>query len=163
MEFLLLLIGVSILYGLIENNSKRKDNNASTGISNKPSNFVDKEENQTIINNYCTQNNVYVQQNNYHKKSQSNHKTKGHSEKIWNKLGYRIKRGESYSYKYYGNEIFTSAQVEKNSSYEIQYSETGLAKKLLHNTGSKNHAKNILVNNYGLSKSKAENLLSDIY
>jgi len=171
MEFLLLLIVGSIIYGFIVKHLETKDTNADINFLNKSSNVVDtdevkqrkaKRENNTTINNYYTQNNIYVQQNNYSKKSKSKDTSTDHSEKVWNKLGYRIKRGESYSYKFYGNMIFTPDQVEKIGSYKVQYSETGLAKKLLKDTGSKSHAKDILVHNYGLSKSKAQNLLNII-
>lgn len=114
-----------------------------------------KKETQTIIN-------IYVQQNNPYKKSKSKDENKGHSEKVWRKLGYKIKSGETYSYKFYGNKIFTPDQVEKIGSYQIRYSESGLAKKLLNNTGSKSHAQNILVDDYDLSESKAQRLLNNI-
>jgi len=62
----------------------------------------------------------------------------------------------------YGNEIYKPDQVEKIGSYQVHYSETGLAKKLLDNTGSKSHAKDILVDNYGLSESKAKRLVNNL-
>ena len=114
-----------------------------------------KKEAQTIIN-------IYVQQNNPYKKSKSKDENKDHSEKVWRKLGYKIKSGETYSYKFYGNKIFTPDQVEKIGSYQIRYSESGLAKKLLNNTSSKSHAQNILVENYGLAESKAQRLANSL-
>lgn len=75
-------------------------------------------------------------------------------------MGYRLKSGETYSYKFYGNKIFTPKQVDKIGSCQIRYSETCLAKKLLNDTGSKSHTKDILVENYGLPESKARRLVN---
>jgi len=102
------------------------------------------EKEPTIVNNYYTQNNIYVQQNNYHNKSED--ERKDHSEKVWKRLGYKVKYGETYSYKFYGNEIFKPSQVERIGSNQVKYSESGLARKLLNDTGSKKHTKDILVN-----------------
>lgn len=46
-------------------------------------------------------------------------KLEGHSKKVWERMGYKVKYGETYAYKFYGNEIFTSDQVVKkgNSSH----------------------------------------------
>lgn len=118
-----------------------------------------KKDNENIVKNYYTQN-VYVQQNNYYNNSKSEDENKDHSEKVWKRLGYKIKNGETYSYKFYGNKIFTPDQVEKiGSHYQIKYSETGLTKKLLKDTGSKAHTKNILIDNYGVSESRANKLV----
>ena len=46
-----------------------------------------------------------------------------------------------------------------NNSYQVKYSETGLANKLLANTGSKRMAKDILVGQYGYSQSEAKSLV----
>ena len=54
--------------------------------------------------NYYTQNNVYIQ-NNYGIKPEA------HTERVWKRLGYEVRYGESYAYKYYGNEIYTEDQV----------------------------------------------------
>lgn len=175
MEFILFLIVGGIIYSVIENYFKnnatpktdihRQENNLSNS-NTKPAVKTEvaesKKETQTIINNYYTQNNIYVQQNNYTKKSKSEDENKDHSEKVWKKLGYRVKGGETYAYKFYGNKIFTPDQVEKIGSYEIRYSETGLTKKLLNVTGSKSHTKDILVDNYGLSESKAQRLINSL-
>ena len=34
-----------------------------------------------------------------------------HTEKVWERKGYIVKHGESYAYKFYGNEIYTEDQV----------------------------------------------------
>lgn len=174
MEFILFLIIVSIIYSVVENYSKNNNTSMPTNshkpkhtFDNKEVNFdnnkeFEKKKETHIINNYYTQNNTYVQQNNYYKKSKSKDENKDHSEKKWKELGYRIKNGETYSYKYYGKEIFTQEQVEKIGSYQIRYSKTGLAKKLLNDTGSKSHTKDILVENYGLSETKAKKLLNNL-
>lgn len=117
-----------------------------------------KEQNSTINNTYI-QNNIYIQKN-YYERSKTYEENKDHSERVWRKLGYRIKRGESYSYRFYGNEIFTPNQVERIGSYEIKYSPDGLVRKLLADTGSVQHTQNILVEDYGLSKSEANNLIT---
>ena len=111
----------------------------------------------TVVNNYYVQNNVYIQQNNYHNKSKD--ENKDHSEKVWKRLGYKVKYGETYSYKFYGNEIFKPSQVERIGSNQVKYSESGLARKLLNDTGSKKHAKDILVNQYGYSQASAKSLV----
>ncbi|MEA1915145.1 MAG: hypothetical protein U9N30_07495, partial [Campylobacterota bacterium] len=83
-----------------------------------------------------------------------------HSARVWKRLDYKIKYAESYSYKFYGNKIFTPEQVEKiGSNYQIKYSETGLTRKLLKDTGLKQLTKKLLINNYGLSRSKANELV----
>ena len=46
--------------------------------------------------------------------------TKGHTARVWRKKGYKIKAGETYSYKYYGNEVYTKNQVEKLSKLETK-------------------------------------------
>ena len=112
----------------------------------------------TPVNNYYVQNNYYIQQNNY-SKSKSADENKDHTAKVWKKLGYRVKAGESYAYKFYGNEIYKPNQVELDSTYSIRYSKEGLAKKLLRNTGSKYMAQKILVNEYGVSEYEAKNLV----
>lgn len=174
MEVILLLIVGSIIYNVIENYLKNKNTVTLTNShqpknnsNNKEIDFgndkkFEKQESHTVINNYYTQNNSYVQQNQYYKKSKSKDENKDHSEKIWKELGYRIKNGETYSYKFYGNKIFKPNQVEKIGSYQIRYSEHSLAKKLLNDTGSKNHAKDILVESYGLSETKAQKLLNNL-
>ena len=52
-------------------------------------------------------------------KSTWNKNEKGHTAKVWNRKGYQIKQGENYSYKYYGNLVYTREQVEKESSSKI--------------------------------------------
>ena len=120
----------------------------------------------TIHNTVNIKNTTYVQQNVYNGNKNSND-SKGHTEKVWNDLGYTVMYGESYSYKMYGREIFTSSQVTEDSNQYIEYkepievhtSETGLARKLLKNTGSKRMAKDILVEEYGYSQSEAKSLV----
>ena len=112
----------------------------------------------TPVNNYYVQNNYYIQQNNY-SKSKSADENKDHTAKVWKRLGYRVKAGKSYAYKFYGKEIYKPDQVELDSTYSIKYSKEGLAKKLLRNTGSKSMAKDILVKEYGVSEYEAKNLV----
>ena len=109
------------------------------------------------VNNCNIQQNIYVQNNNYYGKSSK--AGSDHTAKVWKKLGYSVKYGERYAYKFYGNEIFSSQQVEKSSFHRVKYSEDGLAEKLLNNTGSKKFAKDILIKKYGYSESDAKNLV----
>lgn len=189
MEWIILLVVGFVVYGYFDDNFKNDTNSQSNSTQTKSAkqmleelNFDDADfhqinkksatkpeilhedtKNTTTINNYYTYNNIHVQQNNYYEKSKSEDENKDHSEKVWNRLGYQVKPGETYSYKFYGNKIYTPDQVEKiGSHYQIKYSETGLTKKLLNDTGSKSHAKNILVQNYGLSESKATKLLNNL-
>jgi len=55
-------------------------------------------------NNYYTQNNIYIQ-NNYGTKAEA------HTKRVWKRLGYEVRYGERYAYKYYGNEIYMEDQV----------------------------------------------------
>ena len=173
MELLLLFI-IYILYifikNYIETGEKPSDvlNKYENAVSNyeksvqkrkeESTQYVEPE--KTTINNYYTQNNTYVQQNNYNLKS--NEENKDHSERVWNRLGYKIKQGETYSYKFYGNEIYTPEQVEQIECNQVKYSESGLTKKLLKDTKSKSLTQKILVDSYGLSKSEAKRL-TNIY
>lgn len=52
----------------------------------------------------------------------SNDKNKDHTEAVWKRLGYQIKSGETYSYKFYGREIFTPDQVERVGRYSNRIS-----------------------------------------
>ena len=52
----------------------------------------------------------------------SNDKNKDHTEAVWKRLGYQIKSGETYSYKFYGREIFTPDQVERVGQYSNRIS-----------------------------------------
>ena len=111
--------------------------------------------NQSHTNNVYIQNNVYV--NTQQPKSSTKHTD--HTEKVWNQLGYVVKEGETYAYKHYGNKIYRPDQVLKSSSNKVRYSEEGLARKLINDTGSKKFAKDILVKEYGFSESSAKNLV----
>ncbi|NCD12242.1 MAG: hypothetical protein EOL93_06795 [Epsilonproteobacteria bacterium] len=75
----------------------------------RSSKSTDSYETKQTINNYYTQNNIYVQT------TTPTSKAKGtdHTAKVWRELGYQVKRGESYSYKHYGQEIYTPNQVER--------------------------------------------------
>ncbi len=46
----------------------------------------------------------------------SSNKSEGHTARVWEKMGYTVKYGETYAYKFYGNEIFTEDQVVKKGS-----------------------------------------------
>lgn len=187
MEIIIVLIIIFILYGFIKEylsskNFKIKNEDYNKSDLNKKkqeilksldfylprddkqttkpieAEIINEEKNSTskVINNIYIQN-IYPKKN--ENKANQKSESKDHSEKIWKELGYKIKSGETYSYKFYGNEIYTPEQVEKIGSYNVKYSESGLAKKLLDNTGSKNLTKKILTENYGLDKSKANKLI----
>lgn len=117
-----------------------------------------------IINNYFVHNNVYVH---YNPDSSSNDSSKDHSKSVWEKMGYRIKYGERYAYKMYGNEIFTPDQVEKSSyGRETLQLENGLTKNqkkvkqlgyaLVNKVGSKRKAKDILIEEYDFDEDTAK-------
>lgn len=166
---LLLLIGGIYFLGLVIDTLKEKNNHYSNATTSNTKSYdlsslrtpssdsYTKSKETSVVNNYYVQQNIYVQQNyQHHKSSKTN---KDHSEKVWNELGYSVKRGETYAYKFYGNEIYTPDQVVKSSSNRVKYSEDGLATKLLNNTGSKKMAKDILVREYGYNESNAKALV----
>lgn len=158
-EFLLLIIAIGTLEALYEKISHRTSKSSKKQFKNLSTNddfiYLDKDEpKKSTVNNYYTQKNTYVQQNNYY-----NNSSKGLTERVWKRLGYSIKYGEKYSYKFYGNEIFTPDQVKMMSTNKVQCSENGLTKKLLSDTKSKKMTKNILVKQYGYSESNAKNLV----
>ena len=169
-EFLLLIIAIGTLEALHDKMKNKKYNNRIEPFSkNQATNtgkyddliFPEKENTRkNVVNNYYIQKNTYVQQNNYYNKSEE--ESKGHTEKVWKRLGCRVKYGESYTYKFYGNKIYNSDQVEKLSTNRVKYSEDGLVQKLLSDTKSKKMAKNILVENYGYSEINAKSLVGYI-
>ena len=123
MEFLLFIGGLYMLGYVHEKlTSKSTDTTVKTPPKNdvsyyKPKDFEyvsPKKSEETIVNNYYIQQNVYVQNNNYNSKSSK--ELSDHTAKKWKELGYSVKYGERYSYKFYGKEIFTPEQVEKSSS-----------------------------------------------
>lgn len=124
----------------------------------------DETRNQSHTNNVYIQNNVYVSMQ--QPKSSTSHTD--HTEKVWNKLGYVVKNGETYAYKHYGNEIFTPDQVvsKKSISYkkplQIGYGLSANQEKvktlgyaLVEKCGSKRVAKDILVEKYGFDEDTA--------
>ena len=134
--FIIIAIG-SALYGTFEENKKKTDplksnvrsSNFSYPAKTEPVSRQKSQKNNTIVydaeceiveeekhvvNNYYIQNNIYIQNN-----DNSSSKSKGHTARIWERKGYRVKYGETYAYKHYGNEVFTEDQVIKitNDSY----------------------------------------------
>lgn len=105
--------------------------------------------------NYYTQNNVYIQ-NNYGGKPEA------HTSRVWRKLGYEVNYGESYAYKYYGNEIYTEDQVSRVSGYHGGYLSSNQKKvkslggALVRKSGSKQKAKQILVDSYDFDEDTAK-------
>ncbi len=72
--------------------------------------------------------------NNHH--DTSSEELKDHTEKVWERLGYRVIDGEIYTYKMYGNEIYTPDQVEKVSAqHGYSQSETKGLKYILDDYG----------------------------
>ena len=191
--FLLLIIGITIVSSIIENVTKkeseftnkrklssRDDQNKknleiirSIKLDDIPKNdtveaeIIEKKENrQTVINNHYTQN-VYVQQNNIYEKSKSKNENSSHTEKVWKRLGYRIKYGEIYSSNYFGNKLFTPNQVEKvgycRKTLKVESNLSKNQKKvkqlgnfLVNKHGSKRKAKDILVDSYGFDERTAK-------
>lgn len=101
-----------------------------------------------------------------HSKNKNYENNGGHSKRVWEQLGYSIKPGEIYAYKYYGNEIFKPCQVERKVSYRKQVARSGLTENqlkvktlgsaLVKRTGSKRTAKDILVEEYGFDENTAK-------
>ena len=139
MELLIVLFIIAVLYGVFQNEK--------TSLGKKKM--------QSSVHNHYTQNNVYIQ-NNY------GYKPEAHTVRVWKRLGYELSDGESYSYKYYGNEIYTEDQVRKiSSSYGGQLSSNqkkvkSLGTALVRKSGSKHKARNILVDHYGFDEDTAK-------
>lgn len=98
--------------------------------------------------------------------NRSSEASKDHSEKVWNKLGYEVKPGETYDYKFYGREIFKPHQVQKIGCYRNRIASPGLSENqlkvktiglaLVEKTGSKRAAKDILVEKYDFDEQTAK-------
>lgn len=126
--------------------------------------YTAKNENEkTIINNiYIQQNILNIQVNNNTKKGSG-----GHTKKVWEERGYRVKSGESYAYKMYGKEIYNQDQVMKiGKKYDYLSIESGLSNNqkkvkklgysLLNKVSSKRKAKDILVKQYNFDEDTAK-------
>jgi len=60
-------------------------------------------------------------QRRYYKKPIEKSKIKhGHTERVWERKGYRVKQGETYAYIYYGNKVYTREQVYKKKNFSIK-------------------------------------------
>lgn len=96
----------------------------------------------------------------------SSEEDKDHTAAVWERLGYQVKAGETYSYKFYGREIFKPHQVERAGQYRNRIAKSGLSENqlkvktlglaLVEKTGSKRAAKDILVEDYGFSENTAK-------
>jgi len=163
MSFILFFMGLALLGNVYENLTKKDTAKSEPTLSPKVSSYtkrddycLDERVERPAVHNHYTQN-IYVQQtNHYHTSSKD---SKDHTAKVWKELGYSVKYGETYAYKFYGKEIFTHDQVQRMAANRVKYSEDGLANKLLSDTGSKKMAKDILVANYGYSQSDAKSLV----
>lgn len=188
MEFIVLLIAIGLIAHYVQlltntasaNSSKnttslkkhddhvQKMETSKTIVHVEPiETFQREEQRSSVTNNYYIQNNVYVHQNHYKSKS-STEESKDHSKSVWQKLGYRVKSGETYAYKMYGREIFTPEQVTKigYKHDEPLALECGLTRNqekvkqlgyaLVNKYHSKRIAKDILVENYGLDENTAK-------
>ena len=166
MEVLLLIIGFALFVGYLSNNTSNSVKNTTSYTSqadifksDEPkTNSTPQEEKATVNNIFIQQNTINIQVNN----NQTNKGSGGHTKKIWQKLGYKVKYGESYAYKFYGNEIYRPEQVESISTNYVKYSERGLIEELLRKTKSKYMTQKILVEQYGYPEVKAKKLLNYI-
>ena len=96
----------------------------------------------------------------------SSEEDKDHTAAVWERLGYQVKAGETYSYKFYGREIFKPHQVERAGQYRNRIAKSGLSENqlkvktlglaLVEKTGSKRAAKDILVEDYGFNENTAK-------
>jgi len=155
METILFIGAVVLAYNYFtqDDSSEANHNSSSSNIETKESH---------VTNNYYVQNTINIQVNHH---SRSSEELKDHSENVWERLGYKVIDGEDYTYKMYGKEIYTPNQVEQigsTGSLAVKYSEEGLVKKLLDNTGSKRMTKDILAEQYGYSPSEAKELIEYI-
>ena len=120
-------------------------------------------------NDKSTITNIYIQQNTFNIQVNNNNSKKGsggHAKKGWKERGYRVKDGESYAYKHFGNEIYTQNQVVAIASHNSVLSLEGLSKNqkkvkilgqaLLEKVGSKRIAKDILVRDYDFDEETAK-------
>ncbi len=164
METILFIVVIIFIYNYFteDDSSGENHNHSSTDIktttSREKSETEDSKETHET-NNYYVQNNINIQVNHH---GTSSEELKDHSEKVWERLGYRVLGGESYTYKMYGKEIYTPDQVEQigtGGSLIVKYTEKGLVKKLLRDTGSKRMTKDILTEQYGYSQSAAKGLV----
>lgn len=155
METILFIGAIALAY-----NYFTKDDSNETNYNSSSSNIETKDSEKThITNNYYVQNTVNIQVNHH---ATSSEELKDHSEEVWERLGYRVIGGEDYAYKMYGREIYTPDQVEligSSGSLTVKYSEEGLVKKLLRDTGSKKMTKDILAEQYGYSQAEAKGLV----
>jgi hypothetical protein len=158
-------------------NNNHKVNTTSTEVKT-PDNqdrsyFVEKKEPVKKVSDYTSS----ESSNSYSKpKTRLPEKTgNDHSESVWNRNGYTVKRGESPSYYMYGKGIYTPDQVYKksnsreSSSRNYDYldvdSEYGLSSNqkkvktlgysLVKKYASKRKAKDILVSEYGFDEETA--------
>jgi len=170
MEAFIVIVCIVLIYTFITNLLEK--NNATSPLNQiqdidiltKDDDIEVKDEKKEVTNNVYIQNTVNIQINernsdNNRSSSKRHSPNKDHTEKIWNEMGYKIKHGEKYSYKMYGKKIFKPFQVIKKNTYNVKYSERGLAKKLLEQTGSKKMTQNILVKQYQLSTERAKELV----
>jgi hypothetical protein len=184
MEGILVIILVTLAFNVISSLLKRPKSEINSTIQTKSTKVddttivIDKVEpynqdeqykrndssDKYIVNNYFVQNNVYAH---YNPNSSSNDSSKDHSKSVWERMGYRIKYGERYAYKMYGNEIFTPEQVEKTSyERETLQLENGLTKNqkkvkqlgyaLVNKVRSKRKAKDILIEEYDFDEDTAK-------
>ncbi len=61
----------------------------------------------------------------------SSEENKDHTAAVWERLGYQVKAGETYSYKFYGREIFKPHQVERAGQYRNRIAKSGLSENQL--------------------------------
>ena len=138
MEVIVVLIILALIYGAFQ------DKNSS----------VSKRQNKSSIHNHYTQTNIYVQNN-------FGTKVEAHTSKVWKELGYEVIYGERYAYKYFGREIYTENQVRSVGNQHNRYA-LSVNNHLSSNQKKVKSLGYTLVNKYG-SKQKAKNILIDHY
>jgi|GEM_PF-6808417 hypothetical protein len=115
MEFFWIILVVWLIwYALFSEDDITISDNKNSPSNNKKNcidiELIDDEpkKEKKVINNYYVQNNIYV--------NNSSKKKEGHTYFKWKELGYQVKKGEVYTYKLYGHEVYTEDQVYKISS-----------------------------------------------
>ncbi|WP_044411869.1 hypothetical protein [Thiomicrospira microaerophila] len=113
--------------------------------------------------NYLTNSDVSVFRDyeySYDRVKKKNTELSDHSAEVWRRMGYRVKSGEAYAYRFYGREIYTPDQVVSINDYtgltRNQKRVKVLGSTLVAKTGSKAAAKTLLIEHYGFKESTAK-------
>jgi len=171
MSFILFFMGLALLGNVYENLTKKDTDKSESNVSPKASSYtkrddycLDERVERPVVHNHFTQN-IYVQQTNHYYTASK--ESKDHTAKVWKELGYSVKYGETYAYKFYGNEIYRPDQVERignrNEPLQLEYGLTKnqrkvkqLGQAIVEKNHSKSLSKDILIDKYGFDEETAK-------